>query len=268
MPGLLALKILLVPMLIVAITMAGRKWGAAVAGCLAGFPVVTGPILFFIAIEQGALFAGQAAVGATLAVLGNIGFGIAYSWISRRHAWQVSLAGGLAVYVCMVLLFNGLALSAWQAAAVTICGLLLASRLYPADVIDGAPARVPKSDLAYRVLAALALVLAVTIFSDRLGPRLSGLFAVFPVMASVLAVFSHRNLSQAFAVRLLRGMVHGFYAFTGFCFVLASTLDAYPPLLSFLMALVAAIFLQTVLMYLHAKRAGRALPRGAAPRRS
>ena len=50
---LLALKLLLVPALLAAISMAGKRWGPGVAGWLAGFPSLTGPILFFLAIERG-----------------------------------------------------------------------------------------------------------------------------------------------------------------------------------------------------------------------
>ena len=48
-------------------------------------------------------------------------------------------------------------------------------------------------------------------------PDYSGLFAVFPVMGIVLAAFSHRASGTPYTIRLLRGMVAGFYAFTSFC---------------------------------------------------
>jgi len=58
---LLALKLLVVPTLLGLISVAGRKWGPGVAGWLAGFPVITGPILVFLATERGSGFAAQAA---------------------------------------------------------------------------------------------------------------------------------------------------------------------------------------------------------------
>lgn len=65
---LLALKLMLVPSLTAGITLSGRRWGPSVAGWLSAFPVVGGPILFFIAIEQGPAFASAAAVGAPVRV--------------------------------------------------------------------------------------------------------------------------------------------------------------------------------------------------------
>src|SRR4051794_1227544 len=52
MSVVLGLKLVLVPSLIAGATLAGRQWGAFVAGWLSALPLVAGPILFFIAIEQ------------------------------------------------------------------------------------------------------------------------------------------------------------------------------------------------------------------------
>jgi len=52
----LLLKLTIVPIFIGLITLAGRKWGPTIAGLLGGLPVVGGPIIFFITLEQGVPF--------------------------------------------------------------------------------------------------------------------------------------------------------------------------------------------------------------------
>jgi len=69
MSFIFALKMALVPALIGAVTLAGRRWGATVAGWLSAFPIVSGPILYFIALDQGAAFVARAAVGTLSAVV-------------------------------------------------------------------------------------------------------------------------------------------------------------------------------------------------------
>lgn len=224
------------------------------AGCLAAFPVVAGPILFFIAIEQGATFAAHAAAAAILAVIGNIAFGLANSWISRNRSWLVSMIAGWIAYFSVIIPFNLFNLSCFPAAVLTALALSLASGMYPQVVPDAPSSNKPASDIIYRMVAGMILVLAVTIFSGQLGPQLSGLLAVFPVMGSVLAVFSHRNVSQGFAVRLLQGMVQGFFAFTMFCLVLAVALESQSIAASFLMAFAAAVLVQVVLMRWQSRR--------------
>jgi hypothetical protein len=71
------------------------------------------------------------------------------------------------------------------------------------------------------MVAGGVLTVTVTQFSSLLGPKFSGLFAVFPVMGIVLAAFSHRASGNVFTIHLLRGMVSGFYAFTAFCLTIA-----------------------------------------------
>jgi hypothetical protein len=248
MPVLLTLKLFLVPIFIAVITLAGRRWGAAVAGSLAGFPVITGPILLFLTIEHGPQFAANAANASILAVLSNIAFGIAYSWMCRRKSWLISLLFGWAVYFCVVAVLMLIHISPWQATVVTICGLMIASQSYPRASVDLPKEAKPGADLPYRMLAAAALVLMLTFFSARLGPSLTGLLAVFPVMGSVLGVFSHRHYGSGFAIKVLHGMVQGFYAFTIFCLVLAYMLGTQPWPICFLIATITAVAIQAVLM--------------------
>jgi hypothetical protein len=257
MSSLLILKLFLVPAFIAGITLAGRRWGPAVAGALAGCPVLAGPILLFLTIEQGAHFAAHAATASILGVLGNTGFCITYSWMCRHKAWHVSLFAGWAVFGCVAALLNQVQVTPLQASIVTICGLLIAARSYPRVSIHMRKDGYPRSDLIYRMLAAAALVLALTYFSSRLGSSLTGLFTVFPVMGSVLGVFSHRNYGAGFAVKILQGIVQGFYALTVFCLILACTLEYVAWPVCFLMATVSAILLQAILMHRQARIARR-----------
>ncbi|MGX4642419.1 hypothetical protein [Massilia sp. SYSU DXS3249] len=222
MNAVLVLKLLLVPLLIWLVTLAGRRWGPAVAGWLSAFPIVAGPILFTLTLEQGAAFAANAAEGTLLAVVAILVFSLAYAWASSRH--------GVAGSMLLALFAYGLAVAALQAlrpplglAFGAVWGAcLLASRLFPRDVAESGGAR-PK-DLPWRMLAAALLVLAVTAGATRLGARLSGFFAMFPVMSTVLVGFAHAGLGRGNAVSLLRGMVTGYFGFSVFCLILAMQL--------------------------------------------
>jgi hypothetical protein len=226
MSFILGLKLALVPALIGAVTLAGRRWGAAVAGWLSAFPIVAGPILFFIALEQGAMFVAHAAVGTLSAVLAILTLGISYSWAATRYAWPVCLVAGFGAYLIAVACLGFASPTLWAAAPLTFGGLLIAPRLFPTlrTTAPIAPSR--GNDIYVRMVAGAVLVFLVTQFSSKLGPQLSGLFAMFPVMASVVVAFSHRYSGAEFAVNLLRGMVLGFYSFATFCLVLALTLPA------------------------------------------
>ncbi|MEK7877792.1 MAG: hypothetical protein AAB325_16570, partial [Pseudomonadota bacterium] len=100
------------------------------------------------------------------------------------------------------------------------------------------------AEVASRMVAGAGLVVLVTHFSASLGPHLSGLFAVFPVITSVLAVFSHRHSGYECTVLLLRGLLFGLIAFTVFCLALAMLLPAWGTGLGFLAAVSCALLVQ------------------------
>lgn len=253
--NLLLLKLLLVPSLIAAVTLAGRRWGPGVAGWLSAFPVVSAPILGFIAVDQGASFAAQAAAGTLSAVLAILVFGVSYAWAALRWPWTGSLALSYLLYFATVALLHRWAPSLAVASLAVVLALLAAPRLYPHPPAIQL-ARVPKGDIPWRMLAGALLMFAVTGFAAGLGPRLSGLFAMFPVMATVLVVFSHRHAGAVYAILLLQGMVLGYYAFAAFCLVLALSLPAAGLGAAFLAALAAAGLVQ-VLTRLFAQRQAR-----------
>ena len=82
---MLILKLLLIPGFLLLISLAGKRWGPSVAGWLSGLPVVVGPILFFLAIEQGPQFAAQSAVAALSAMFAMIAFCIKIGRASCRE---------------------------------------------------------------------------------------------------------------------------------------------------------------------------------------
>ncbi len=244
MNTVLLLKLVLVPALIAGVTLAGQRWGPAVAGWLSAFPIVAGPILWFIALEQGAAFAALAAVGTLSAVFGMLAFGLSYSWAATRFPWTLSLPLAYTGYALSVVLLEWWDARLPSAVAGVLLGLWLAPRLYPRLAAAEVASVKPPRDILLRMALGALLVLAVTYFAAQLGPTLSGILAMFPVMGTVLVLFTHRSAGAATAVQLLRGMVLGFYSFSTFCAVLAWMLTKVEIGMAFLLALVTAGIVQ------------------------
>jgi len=222
MNAVLALKLTLVPVLIYLVTLAGRRWGPAVAGWLSAFPIVAGPILFTLSLEQGAAFAARAAEGTLLAVVAILVFSLAYAWASLRWSVAGSMLAALLAWAGSVALLQAARLPVGLAFVLVWCTLLLCLKVFPQAA--PAPAGQRRNDLPWRMLAAAVLVLAVTGGATHMGARLSGFFAMFPVMGTVLVGFAHAGSGRAGAVALLRGMVVGYFGFATFCVVLAMQL--------------------------------------------
>jgi hypothetical protein len=241
---LLALKLLLVPAFLAAISFAGRRWGPGVAGWLGGFPSLTGPVLFFLAFERGPEFTAQAAVLSLSAVFSAVSFGVAYAWACTRLPWFWSLACAYAAWTAAVLLLFHLPLTTAWSLGLSLLTLFVAPRVFPRAQGQWGSHGLPAQELLLRMAAGAAIVLAVTGAAEALGPSWTGLFAAFPVMTTVLAAFSQRANGPGFVVAMLRAMVGGFYAFITYCLCVAVLLEQWGIAATFTVAVVAAVVVQ------------------------
>jgi len=220
----LLLKLLVIPGFLLLISLAGKRWGPSVAGWLSGLPVVVGPILFFLAIEQGQVFAAQSATAALSAMFAMIAFCVTYAQVAQRTGWPWALVISLTVWACAAVVLSLIPPSLTLSVIAAAIALLAAPWLFPkVQPVVAGPA--PKSDkLLLRMMAGALLTLAVTLLASTVGERWSGLLAVFPVLGSVMAVFSQQTRGPAFTAALLRATATGMYSFAAFCLVLALTL--------------------------------------------
>ncbi|HET7054329.1 MAG TPA: hypothetical protein VFI09_10490 [Solirubrobacterales bacterium] len=251
---LLAAKILLAPLCVVAVSIAGRRWGMAVAGMLAGFPVVAGPILLVETLLHGREFGAGAAAGTLLGLAALTTFVLVYGRAVATSGPVPSVFRGWTAFLLAVALLSLVqpppALSLVFVAACFALGL----RLLPPALSPLPPAAVPPWwDLPARALAALGLVLALTAASGALGPHLSGLLAPFPIVTSVLAVFTHAHGGVAQVGVLLRNFLFGFYGFAAFCFTLAVALPALSSGAAFGLAAAAALAVQAATLLLRTR---------------
>lgn len=248
-------KLLLAPACVVAVSLAGRRWGVAVAGILGGLPVVAGPILVVLTLVHGRLFGAEAAAGALLGLAALTLFVVVYGKASERTGPVPSLLAGWAAFLLGVAFLQLLDLppgvSLLFVAACFAAGLALLPAPTAAPVIVTAP---PWWDLPTRALAALALVIAISAASGALGPSLSGLLAPFPIVTSVLAVFTYAQGGRGQVRVLLRNFLVGFHGFAAFCFVLASCLDSLGGPAAFSAALAAALAVQATVFAFRSRR--------------
>jgi hypothetical protein len=237
--SLLVLKVALVPLLMFGITHAGQRWGAAVAGWLSGFPVIAGPVLLFVALDHGTAFASAATLATLANTPANIAFGLSYSWLATRLPWFACLPLAVAVFFLATHTLLLLPAALPVAMTVTACILLVAPRLFPHQHTLPLHRITTRIEIALRMLAGGMVAFAISWFAQMLGARWAGSLSVFPVLGSILAVFTHHQCGAAGAAHLLRGQAIGLTAFSAFCVTLLATLP-YGVAISFSVALLAA----------------------------
>jgi hypothetical protein len=248
---LLAAKILLAPLCVVAVSMAGRRWGVAIAGVLGGLPVVAGPILLVETLIHGRAFGADAAAGTLLGLAALTAFVVVYGRVAPASGPLPSvLRGWTAFLLCVAVLSLVQPPPALSLVFVGACFALGLRLLPPATAPPPTAAAPPWWDLPARALAALGLVLVLTAASGALGPHLSGLLAPFPIITSVLAVFTHAHGGFAQVSVLLRNFLFGFYGFAAFCFTLAVVLPGLEVAAAFGLAAATALAIQATTLLL------------------
>jgi hypothetical protein len=254
---LLAAKVLLAPLCVVAVSLAGRRWGVAVAGVLGGLPVVAGPILLVETLLHGGDFGADAAAGTLLGLAALAAFVVVYGRVAvTAGPFPTVLCGWTAFLLGVAILSSVQPPPALSLVFVGACFALGLRLLPPAPSLPRTAAAPPWWDLPARALAALALVLTLTAVSGALGPHLSGLLAPFPIITSVLAVFTHGHGGVAQVGVLLRNFLVGFYGFAAFCFTLAISLPTLTTAAAFGIATAAALAVQATIFLLRSRVRG------------
>ncbi|MFB0936651.1 MAG: hypothetical protein QMB52_12825 [Propionivibrio sp.] len=241
---MLALKLLLVPGFLILITLAGKRWGPGVAGWLAGLPVSAGPILFIVALEQGPAFAASAASASLSAVSSTVVFCAVYSHASLRFDWRGTLLITGGVWVIAVNLLARLPVSTELSFGLAASALLGAPYLFPAPKEVAVARSMSMAELAMRAIAGAMLTMAVSFSAATIGTAWSGLLTTYPVLGTVLAVFSHRNHGPDFVTVLLRSMATGMYSFATFFLILALLLADFGTPAAFAAAIAAGLLAQ------------------------
>lgn len=213
---MLALKLVLAPGLIALATLAARRWGPAAAGWAASLPVVGGPVLLVVAISHGPHFAATSATAATLGLVSLAVFGAAYAQLSSRLPWWAALPCAWTAFAASTGGLWPVRLPPGIALLVALAGFALVRRLLGPE-----PASVPTRrrlplDLPLRMTAGAVMVLALSAASAALGAHLTGLLTPFPVIASVLAAFTHAVDGSAAVRRYADALIRGLPSFALF----------------------------------------------------
>jgi len=239
----LLFKIILAPVLIGLISLAGRRWGHGVAGWLLGVPINSGPLLLFLLLEQGHGFASEAARASLLGILAWSAFCITYAFCCVRMAWWWSTLAGWIAWAVVALAILPVTLPvAWVFVLVALA-LAVALLTFPSAPPEGSLSSQPQQDLWPRMITASVMIVTLTGLAKVLGPTRSGILGAFPAYTTILAVFTQRHGTAA-TVRVLKGVTVGLYTAATFFLVLSLLLLHVGGAMSFVLAAAAGLVVQ------------------------
>lgn len=220
------------------------------AGTLVALPIVAGPILLIISLDQGTTFGAHAASAALLGLVSLSLFALILAWACHSMGWWSALlvawAGTLVTDICL----SRLAVRPGTGLLLVLASAWTVARLLPKEPSESGrdlrAARWPWWDLPGRAAATGVLVLTVTTAAGALGPQATGVLAPFPIATSVLTAFVLAQRGPAAAVRVLRGIPHGLLGFAVFCVLVAVLIKPLGVGVGFTLAAVGTLTVQLI----------------------
>ena len=249
------LKLLITPALMLAISLAAKRWGTQIGGLLSGLPITSALVMLFLSLEQGAGFASAAVPGALAGLAAVQATYLFYLLVTVRVSALTGCIAALALYGATALLMSrmgSLALSVVATLLLVILIIIATSKQAQTNAAPFVP--VPRWVIPMRMLTATLLLLAITASAKWLGPVFSGLLAPIPVIAWPLAVFAHVQGGRHELSAIVRGNAIGAVGVVGFYLTLKNSILQWGAVPSIATAVVLAVVATFVLARVLARR--------------
>lgn len=190
----LALRMAVTAAFVVSASIITERSGPAIGALVATLPVSAGPSYLFLAMDHDAVFIAQGSLASLPMNAGTILMCLVYVHLAQNRGLIVSLAVGIAVWFVFAALtrayewtlLGGIAINA---VALGVC-LPLVQRFRHAKM----PLITRRwYDIPLRAALVATLVAVVVTLSNTVGPRISGMIALFPaVFTSLILILMPR----------------------------------------------------------------------------
>jgi hypothetical protein len=211
----LALKMAVTAGFVVAASMVAERSGPAIGAMIATLPIAAAPSYVFLALDHDTAFIARSALGSLSANAVTGIFSLLYVILAQRQPLAVSLAAALAVWFALAF-----ALSAvdWTIVSVVAFNVVVFAVCIPLAMrychVPMRPVARRWYDMPMRAGMVACLVAIVVGTSTRVGPSVTGLLAVFPiVLTSLILIFQPRIGGPATAA-LMANTIWGLAGFS------------------------------------------------------
>ncbi len=245
--GLLALKLILTPLLIGGASLGARRWGPTAGGWIVSLPLTSGPVALFLALDRGPTFAAAAAHASLAGCLAIAVYCLTYSRLAGR-GWPAAVAvagiGWLAGALVAEVTASWLVLATLALVVAATAGAL--ALMPPLTVPRPSAAPAGRGDIVVRMAVGACVVVAVTALAPFVGPTVSGVLAMLPIIGTILAVFAQRSGGPLDGSGVQRGILSGLFGTAAFLAVVAVAIEPWGVAPAFLGGIAAVVTVQSV----------------------
>lgn len=210
----LIVKMAVTAAFLLAATITAERAGPLIGGLVATLPISAGPVYAFLALDHGASFIAQAALGSLGTNVINVMFAVTYTLLAQKASLAVSLGGAYLLWCALTFVMGTVHWSLVEAIAINavVIGLSMwVVHSFRHVRVLSVPPR--WYDLVLRAAMVATLVGVVVTLSFTIGPTLSGSFAVFPIVLTSIMLILHRRIGGPATAAIMANTIVGFGGF-------------------------------------------------------
>jgi len=191
----LVLRMAIAAGFVVSASFIAERAGPVIGALVATLPISAGPSYVFLALDHDAAFIAQGALASLPVNAATIFLGLIYVLLAQRHGLLICVGSALAVWFTLAALLRALELSLAggliaNAIAFAICIPLLQRYTH---------VKMPLItrrwyDVPFRASLVAVLVATVVTLSGWVGPAITGIMALFPVVFTSLMLILHPRI--------------------------------------------------------------------------
>jgi len=210
----LLLRMAVAAAFVVSASIITERSGPVIGALVATLPISAGPSYVFLAIDHDAAFIAQGALSSLPVNAATIFLALTYVMLAQRHSFAVSVGSAVAVWIVLASIIR---LVDWTLTAGLAVNLVAFGICIP--LLSGyRHVKMPLVtrrwyDIPMRAALVATLVAIVISTSNWVGPRISGIIALFPVVFSSMMVILHPRIGGPPTAAVLANSAWGLLGF-------------------------------------------------------
>ena len=199
---------------VITASMITERSGPAIGALVATLPISAGPSYVFLALDHDAAFIADGALASLAMNAATIVMGPVYVTLAQRHGMPLSFAGAISVWLVGATLVRS---TPWPLLAGILANAVVIAICLPL-VQRFRVARMPLItrrwyDIPLRAALVATLVATVVTLSGVVGPKISGIIALFPVVFSSLMLILHPRIGGPATAAVIANGLWGLIGF-------------------------------------------------------
>jgi hypothetical protein len=191
----LALRMAVTAAFVVSASVITERAGPVIGALVATLPISAGPSYVFLALDHDAVFIAEGALASLPINAATIFLGLTYVVLAQRRNALVSWGGGACVWIVLAALSRTIHWSLLSGIAVNIAAFAICIPL----LSQFRHVRMPLItrrwyDIPLRASLVATLVTTVVTLSGWVGPDISGVIAIFPIVFSSMMLILHPRI--------------------------------------------------------------------------